>query len=503
MTNQRSYFTSFEEISDSWTVNGIGGVQVKALGVGTVPIVSYINGESKAGTLHEVLFVPDLGTNLFSVGIATDHGIEAHFAKDGATFVKNGIEVMSGKRLGKSLYHLNVTATNSFEDCSTAIVATRSNRLLPLSLIHQRLAHLNNAAILKMSRSNAVTGLNLDPSTKHTPCEGCIFGKSCRTPFCSSTTKSTGVGHIIHSDIGEVPVPTFNNEIYYVVFKDDFSNWTSVVCMKKKSDATKLLMKFIAFVKRATDRNVKIVRTDGGKEYDNDAINDFFASEGIVHQITNPYTPQQNGVSERLNRTAMESARSMMYMRTNKFTNLFKKADHSILELWGEFLRSAVYVLNRTLSCSSSSNSSLKTPHELFFDQKPDISHLRIIGCRGYPLIPKAKHRKLDPKGIPCWLVGYGEETKGWRLWDPVTRKIILSRDVTFDENLLISDFKEDSDPHATRQSQHNLINPYLLASKILGLPTVQNLFLYQLFFQPFIFFGLLLYKHYRNAIVN
>ena len=212
MTNQRSYFTSFEEISDSWTVNGIGGVQVKALGVGTVPIVSYINGESKAGTLHEVLFVPDLGTNLFSVGIATDHGIEAHFAKDGATFVKNGIEVMSGKRLGKSLYHLNVTATNSFEDCSTAIVATRSNRLLPLSLIHQRLAHLNNAAILKMSRSNAVTGLNLDPSTKHTPCEGCIFGKSCRTPFCSSTTKSTGVGHIIHSDIGEVPVPTFNNK---------------------------------------------------------------------------------------------------------------------------------------------------------------------------------------------------------------------------------------------------------------------------------------------------
>lgn len=194
--------------------------------------------------------------------------------------MKNGIEVMSGKRLGKSLYYLNVTATNSFEDCSTAIVATRSNRLLPLSLIHQRLAHLNNAAILKISRSNAVTGLNLDPSTKHTPCEGCIFGKSCRRAFCSSTTKSAGVGYIIHSDIGEVPVPTPNNEIYYVVFKDDSSNWTFVVCMKKKSDATKLLMKFIAFVKRATGRDVRIVRTDGGKEYDNDAINDFFAYEG-------------------------------------------------------------------------------------------------------------------------------------------------------------------------------------------------------------------------------
>ncbi len=65
MTNQHSYFTSFKEIPYSWIVNGIGGVQVKALGVGTVPIVSHINGESKAGTLHEVLFVPEHGTNFF------------------------------------------------------------------------------------------------------------------------------------------------------------------------------------------------------------------------------------------------------------------------------------------------------------------------------------------------------------------------------------------------------------------------------------------------------
>ena len=62
--------------------------------------------------------------------------------------------------------------------------------------------------------------------------------------------------------------------------------------MKRKSDATKLLMKFIAFVKRATGRDVRIVRTDGGKEYDNDVINNFFTAEGIVHQITVPYTPQ-------------------------------------------------------------------------------------------------------------------------------------------------------------------------------------------------------------------
>lgn len=141
----------------------------------------------------------------------------------------------------------------------------------------------------------------------------------------------------------------------------------------------------------------------------------------------------------------------------------------------GRVLKIVIYVLNRTLSCSSSSNSSTKTPHELFFNQKPDISYLRVIGCRGYPHIPKAKHRKLDPKCFPCWLVGYGEETKGWRLWDPVTRKIILSRDVIFEEGLLISDFKVDSNSHAPKLSQYNLVNPYLLASEILSLSTECN----------------------------
>ena len=86
----------------------------------------------------------------------------------------------------------------------------------------------------------------------------------------------------------------------------------------------------------------------------------------------------------------------------------------------------------------------------------------------GYPMIPPVKHRKLDPKGIPCWHVGYGDVTKGWRLWDPVTRKIIVSRDVTFDESLLISDHCQSQDKHLQVQPRECLLNPYLLTTEIL-----------------------------------
>lgn len=157
-------------------------------------------------------------------------------------------------------------------------------------------------------------------------------------------------------------------------------------------------------------------------------------------------------------------------MRSSKLTNLFKKGDRSILELWGKFLKSAIHVLNRTFSCNPSSSSSTKTPHEVLFNEKPDISHLRIIGCRAYVHVPAANHRKLEPKRIPCWLVGYGDSTKGWKMWDPATRKFIFSRDVTFNEDLLIRDFSDDSNHHANKQTENLLFDPFLLVTEILGL---------------------------------
>lgn len=470
MTDQRSFFSSFKEIApDTWKVNGIGSSQLNALGIGNIPVHSYVQGVRRNGELQDVLFVPGLGTNLFSIGIATDSGIDVHFIKDTVAFMKNGQEIMSGQRVGKSLYHLKVIAKNSYSDNSYAAAANSTTQCL--SLWHQRLAHLNCKTILKMVRTNAVDGLELNnDQLKNQLCEGCIFGKMSRSPFPTSNTKAEDIGHIIHSDIGIVPMMTPGGECYYAIFKDDYSNWTSVVLMKKKSDVADYFIKFAAFVNTATGKTVKILRTDGGKEYDNTYLNNYLAKSGIIHQTSTAYTPQQNGVSERMNRTAIESTRSSLHMRNNRYTDVFKKTNNHILELWGEFLKSAIYVLNRTLSTSVTSNSSLKTPFELFFKKKPNIKNLRVIGCRAYVHIPDCKRKKLDPKAIPCWLVGYGEETKGWRLWDPSSRKVILSRDVTFDEHLLINDFKDEQIQNSTKQSDCTLVHPFLLATEILNM---------------------------------
>lgn len=265
------------------------------------------------------------------------------------------------------------------------------NTSIPLSLVHLLLAHLNYSVILKMNKLNAADGLKLDrnPSKPEGVCEGCIFGKMHRNPFPrTGRRRATMVGQIIHSDTGFVPVKTPGGESCYVILKDDYSSWTSLHLMTQKSEAENLFIKFAAFVKTTTGNDVMTLRTDDGTEYGSNRFKNWLENSGIVHQTTTAYTPQQNGVSERMNRTAMESARSSMYMRTNKETD----------KLWGEFLRSAIYVLNRSISKKSST-----TPFELFFGRKPNLENPHVICCRANAHVPDKIRKKLDSKARPCW----------------------------------------------------------------------------------------------------
>eukprot|EP00253_Pinus_taeda_P016747 PITA_16747 len=144
--------------------------------------------------------------------------------------------------------------------------------------------------------------------------------------------------------------------------------------------------------------------------------------EGIFRPKTAVYTPQQNGVAERMNRTLMERARSLI-----NNANLQK-------ELWAEAVSTACYLVNRSplvaIDC--------KIPEEVWTGQSCDYSHLRIFGCDAYSLIPKNQRSKLDPKSKCYVFVGYDYAVKGYRLWDSTLRKIVISRDVTFDESSLL-----------------------------------------------------------------
>ena len=344
---------------------------------------------------------------------------------------------MTGDRVGESLYQLHAVTKCTGESSEVASAAAASSN--PLTLWHLRFAHLNCRDILKMASTNAVKGLHIGNPTKPLVCEGCIFGKSHRLKFPVGGGRADNVGDLIHADVcGPMHVPTPEGYRYFVLFKDDCSRFSVVKLMKNKNEAGAHFVEFAEWIYTQTGRRIKVLRTDQGTEIMSGNFNEYRKRTGLTHQMSTRYTPQQDGDSERTMRTIMEGVRSSIYTNSNN-NQLPQNTSVSLKELWGELLLGTIHVFNRTLTSHTDI-----TPFEKVFNVKPTVEHLRILGCRAYAHIPDQLRKKLDPKAETCWLTGYCDNIKAWRLWNPVTRKIVISRDVTFDETVLMGDAMED-----------------------------------------------------------
>jgi hypothetical protein len=152
-----------------------------------------------------------------------------------------------------------------------------------------------------------------------------------------------------------------------------------------------------------------------------------------------PRTPEQNGVSERMNRTLMDSARSMMHHASLPQT------------LWAEAVATATYLRNRTVSTTING----VTPFEVWNGSKPDVSTLRVFGCCAYVHVPKEQRSKLDAKARQVIFVGYPNGIKGYKFYDPESKRIFSSRDVQFAER----EFYHEHGSVGQRQAREAVVN--------------------------------------------
>lgn len=162
--------------------------------------------------------------------------------------------------------------------------------------------------------------------------------------------------------------------------------------------------------------NLKIayLYCDNENEYLSNDFKSFCVQKVIQYHLTVPYTPRQNSVAERMNRSLVEKARAMIHG-----ADLGK-------ELWGEAILSATYLLNVTPTKAVP-----QTPYELWHDKKPSLEHLRVFGCTVY-VHDKTRKSKFDKKSCKGILVGY--EQNGYKILNTETNKFISARDVIFDE---------------------------------------------------------------------
>ena len=377
----------------------------RIVGIGSVKIQMFDGG---VRTLQSVKYIPDMRKNLISLGVLDTNGHQWTVA-DGILQVKAGDKVILKGKKHKNLYILEGNTV-----CGEANLS--SSRDEKAYMWHSRLGHMGEKNLEILYKKGLLQSMQ---STSLDFCEHCVYGKHKRHAFGVGTHSSKEMLEYIHSDVwGPSPIPSHSGKLYYVSFIDDYSRFVWVYFLHNKSDVFVTFKKWRALVENQTGKRVRYLRSDNGGEYDSKEFRLYCNEQGIVCHLTAVYTPQQNGVAERLNRTLLERVRSMLSQ---------SGLPH---EFWAEAVNTAAYLVN--LSPSKAIDS--MTPFEKRYGRPANYRTLIVFGCDAYPLTPKVNRSKLDPTSKKCVFLGYQTGVKGYRLWDPIARKIIVSRDVSFNE---------------------------------------------------------------------
>ena len=423
MTHDKSILENFVQYEQPKNIYLGDSTVIHALGEGKVKLPTVSGTREIALDLHKVLLVPKLTKNLLSVPAMALMGAEIRFDRDKCLVLKNGKEFVIGCLPDDKLYTVN---TVEYAQVSTTDSGPS------LEVWHNRLGHLNYNYMNQLIKKEMVDGMNCDSVTEsQKECEGCVLGKMQKKPFPKqSQHRATKPYEIVHSDVcGPMQVESKGGSRYMLTFTDDFSRYTTVYFIKSKNEVLSKFREYVNSVEKQTgsqitklnilaEEDVKVLRSDNGGEYTSNNFTKFCAERGISHEFTVPYCPQQNGVSERKNRTIMEKARSMLHQAKLP------------LEFWAEACSTAVYLLNRSPTTALKN----ETPFERLVGTKPDITHLKVFGCVSYVHVPNSKRRKLDAKARKAIFVGYPPGVKGYKLYDLEKKSFVVSRDVTFFE---------------------------------------------------------------------
>src|SRR5579859_1432045 len=248
-------------------------------------------------------------------------------------------------------------------------------------------------------------------------CEPCLAGKMHANPFPSTGHRAKKVLELIHTDVkGPLSVRSPSGFLYWSSFIDDHSDFWSVFPMRNKSDTFASFKSYKAYAENKQERKIKVMQDDKGGEYMGKEFEDFCASEGIFRRHTTRNRPQQNGHAERANRTIEDGVTAMLHEAGLP------------MSFWFEATAAFVHVRNM---CSTSETPDC-TPYTTWHKKRPDIGHVRVWGCLAYVHVQKDKRVGLSSHMEKCIFIGYPPGYKGWKFYNPVTKKVFISERADF-----------------------------------------------------------------------
>ncbi|KAK1648420.1 hypothetical protein QYE76_066225 [Lolium multiflorum] len=411
MTGGKGVLDQFiEDINKKSSITFGDNSKGKVLGYGKVAI-------SKDLCLETVMLVEHLGYNLLSIYHLADAGYNSYFTKYYVqVFRSDNLKLVLVGYVENNLYVVDLSKESpSF---STCLMAAKHDEGW---LWHRRLGHVNMRNLKQLLKGEHIEGLTGVSFEKDRVCSACVAGKQLKKkhPIKSIVTTSRPL-ELLHLDLfGPSHYDTLGGSKYGLVIVDDYSRYSWVFLLKSKDETHREFITFAKKAQRMYESEIKAIRTDNGTEFKNYTMQEFVDDEGIKHEFSAPYTPQQNGVVERKNRTIIEMARTML----SEF--------NSPHNFWGEAISTAVHYSNR-LFLRPLHN---KTPYELLTGNKPNVTYIRVFGCKCLVKNNKGKLGKFETRSIEGIFVGYAENSHAYRYYNRSSGTIEVSCDVVFLED--------------------------------------------------------------------
>lgn len=412
----RDAFQTYTPLHNA-TVRGVGPDVARVEGTGSIILKFKVGNDVIAHEIKDALHVPGAPNCLLSVSRFDDGGGEVGFRKGECVLRnKDGKVVGTGRKEGR-LYKLDARAVLIREQANFATSDAKS-----WDHWHRVLGHIGISTLEKMHQKHVVDGFTIDESSiPSRTCTSCLEAKLTRQPYPKQAeTRCEKPGEGFHSDVwGPIATQSIGKFRYYISFTDDCTRFVKLYFLKDKGEAADKIAHQVAAVEMRFGKPPAWIKFDNGKELVNERTKALCAGKGIELRTIAPYSPSQNGVAERLNRTLLEAARAMML------------AKQMPAYLWDEAVSHAVYLRNRTLVSALPD----KTPYQAYVGKKPSVAHLREFGSDVWVLDESVGRSKLAPKANKMVFVGIMEGSKSVRYYDPKTRNVKVSRNIAFNEN--------------------------------------------------------------------
>ncbi|KAJ9558092.1 hypothetical protein OSB04_012706 [Centaurea solstitialis] len=340
-----------------------------------LPVLFSGNFSTDTVQLTEVLHVPRLAVGLVSLTQLQELGqlIFLHpsgcLVQDPKTKQILGV----GRRVGRVLevVYIRLPLQSSTFAASVSSIAS-------FNLWHALLGHLSHNRIKVLASS----GLLGNISSESVSCLSCKLGKHHALPLDNNEFTSILPFDLIHSDVwGPTPYPSMGGAQYFVIFVDDHTRFTWIYLMKHRSKLPHIYITFARMIQTQFSKPIKILRADNAMEYKESSLLSFLQSQAKCPE-----------------------------------------------RFWGEAAFTAVYTINRHPTPTLKH----KSPYEVLYGVSPAYELLKVWGCACFVQLQSHEYNKLEPRGRLCCFLGYGIEHKGYCCWDPISKRLRISRHVTF-----------------------------------------------------------------------